>query len=633
MATLDEIFASMPDAPARGTHELLIIDPDTRQIEVPESESIFGVEHDGNAETKYFQCPRYVGKGIDLAACFLRINFQNANGDRDGYLVKDTTSDSENIYFSWELWPKVTQYKGTVQFVLCASLPGSTKTNDWHTTLAQGNVLEGLEPDAAVVEAECSDLIAQLLATVEAQEANVEAVGAEQVQTVEDAAKAAQEAAVAEIEAKKQNALAELPPDYTAMGAQVDKLTRSTAGAIVCEAEGVAIQVQDASNHPLHGLRIFGRSTQDGTPTPDNPVEIVSTPAPVVTVCGKNLFDSSKVNHDYFVAENELHVTPTTYNVDIYTGIAGSSQPVPSNRIGNIPYLPKGTYSVSFEMTFDDGVEHNQYMIVTEINADGSVKSQHSILSGGAFTLNEGTLITLRRSTNASATIKNLLIECGDTATEYEPYTGGTVTLANGLPGIPVATGGNYTDADGQQWICDEVDLARGVYVHRIYSAILDGSTDENIDLQKIGDATKTRMLITTNATPAGNNEEKGGAMCDFAPTVSAGTNGTYGGNMGISADKSGNVHLFLDAICKMTEAETRAWLSKNNVHIMYGLAEPVETSLTEAELATFAALHSNKPTTTILNDSGAHMAVEYVADTKLYIDKKIAELITAHNT
>ena len=27
---------------------------------------------------------------------------------------------------------------------------------------------------------------------------------------------------------------------------------------------------------------------------------------------------------------------------------------------------------------------------------------------------------------------------------------------------------GNYTDADGQQWVCDEIDLERGKYVQRV---------------------------------------------------------------------------------------------------------------------------------------------------------------------
>ena len=43
-----------------------------------------------------------------------------------------------------------------------------------------------------------------------------------------------------------------------------------------------------------------------------------------------------------------------------------------------------------------------------------------------------------------------------------------TISTPNGLPGIPVTTGGNYTDENGQQWICDEVDFEKGVYIQRV---------------------------------------------------------------------------------------------------------------------------------------------------------------------
>ena len=46
----------------------------------------------------------------------------------------------------------------------------------------------------------------------------------------------------------------------------------------------------------------------------------------------------------------------------------------------------------------------------------------------------------------------------------------------NGLPGIPVTSGGNYTDASGQQWVCDEVDLERGVRVQRVDKGAFDST-------------------------------------------------------------------------------------------------------------------------------------------------------------
>ena len=70
-------------------------------------------------------------------------------------------------------------------------------------------------------------------------------------------------------------------------------------------------------------------------------------------------------------------------------------------------------------------------------------------------------------------------IELGTVATPYERYHEpqfASIATPNGLPGIPVSSGGNYTDTDRQQWVCDEVNLARGVYVQRIAFTTVDGN-------------------------------------------------------------------------------------------------------------------------------------------------------------
>ena len=62
---------------------------------------------------------------------------------------------------------------------------------------------------------------------------------------------------------------------------------------------GNPISVDDAFPAPLCGLTVYGRSTQDGTPTPDAPVPIVSAGdggSVAVKVTGKNLLDSALMN-------------------------------------------------------------------------------------------------------------------------------------------------------------------------------------------------------------------------------------------------------------------------------------------------------------------------------------------------
>lgn len=69
-------------------------------------------------------------------------------------------------------------------------------------------------------------------------------------------------------------------------------------------------------------------------------------------------------------------------------------------------------------------------------------------------------------------------IEFGTVDTEYEPYKPAQMLIiptSGGLPGIPVSSGGNYTDEKGQQWVADEIDLAKGERVQRIGKTVVDG--------------------------------------------------------------------------------------------------------------------------------------------------------------
>lgn len=591
MANLDEVFAAMTaDADTYAvTDDVLLIDPDTRRIDVPESELVFGVESDTQSERKYFACPRYVGNNLDLASCFCRVVYRNANGEKDSYVVEDLAVNGEMVTFSWELRRKVVRYKGQVQFIVSFDFPSAGK--EWHTTLASGTSLEGLETDDAAAEEATADVIAQLLDIVarqraavtaegETQVAAVQAEGATQVAAVQDAASAAEAAAVAEIDAKGSNTLASIPADYTALGNAVDAVTRGSAPGIVCDAAGTVIQVQDASDNLLAGLRIFGRSTQDGTPTPDAPVEIVSVDKPVVTVAGKNLLSVPYKNGDsrthggltYTVqADGGIHVTGTVTAVESYFVLSdfdfgkssvGKGQSNGVYTWSDCLYNAPSRYTMLY---FSQGKEVDQVCYPQ--------------------------------------------VELGTEATEWEPPAGQVVTIASTLPGIPVSSGGNYTDADGQQWICDEVDFKRGVYVQRCFAETLNFSYQEELKRYRasLSWPADAKCLIG-NGIPL---------LCDkysYAENAGAGTPQTNG--IRIAATAPTNVIAYYNGA--VVDAAT----------VLYPLATPIETPLSETELAAWRTLHSNKPCTTILNDAGAHMAAEYTADTKLYIDNAIARAL-----
>ena len=141
-----------------------VIDPETRVIDVPAEYQLLGVESDEKVERMYFQCPKIVGDNIDLSKLALRVNFRNANDQKDQYIVDDVEISGDNITFSWLLSRRVTQYKGNVSFIVCAvKASGEEITNEWNTTLATAQVLEGLEADITLPE-EDTDVVKQLIA-------------------------------------------------------------------------------------------------------------------------------------------------------------------------------------------------------------------------------------------------------------------------------------------------------------------------------------------------------------------------------------------------------------------------------------------------------------------------------------
>ena len=144
--------------------ETLLIDADTRSIYIPESEKFFGVESDQNVERKKFKCPKIVGDNIDLSTLHLYINYQNGNGNKDSYMIQDMAVSGEYITFSWVLSRNVAAYKGTVRFIFCAKKVDSSGNlvNEWNTTVAEGEVIEGLEATATIADNNL-DIIEQML--------------------------------------------------------------------------------------------------------------------------------------------------------------------------------------------------------------------------------------------------------------------------------------------------------------------------------------------------------------------------------------------------------------------------------------------------------------------------------------
>ena len=261
---------------------------------------------------------------------------------------------------------------------------------------------------------------------------------------------------------------------------------------------GNPIAVDDAFSAPLCGLTVYGRSTQDGTPSPDNPVPIVS---------------------------------------------AGDG----------------GTITVAL--------------------SDGNGKAQSLIL-----------------------------------------------LTPTGLPGIPVTSGGNYTDPQGQQWVCDEVDLAREVMVQRIKTDIV--RTVAKSPTAKEG-FVQLSIWLGNNSLGAGLGANAPTAFCNRALNVNQReeynpdfvTICTYGHNESVQIRFNAPTALYA------TSEEFSAALI--GAAYSYVLATPIETPLTPAEIAAYKALTAYGPDTVVQAGDGAGIRLEYQRDVNIAI-KRIEDAVAS---
>lgn len=194
-----------------------------------------------------------------------------------------------------------------------------------------------------------------------------------------------------------------------------------------------------------------------------------------------------------------------------------------------------------------------------------------------------------------------VVVTVSDGANESQTLT---LQTPNALPGIPVSSGGNYTDENGQQWVCDEVDLARGVRVQRITKIKVTSSLNWQTSGQKVdryfawfAGTSATNVLCTHFSTTVGS-EVVGGAIANQNNLI------------GFAYAQKGT----------STLDEFKAFLDAKEVYVLTSLATPVETALSAAEIAAYKALTTYAPTTVISTSGGAGATATYQRDVTIVI-------------
>lgn len=208
-------------------------------------------------------------------------------------------------------------------------------------------------------------------------------------------------------------------------------------------------------------------------------------------------------------------------------------------------------------------------------------------------------------------TVSNPMLNIGSTALPFESYKQPQsliVSTPNGLPGIPVSSGGNYTDKNGQQWVSDEVDYRRRKYVQRVAWATFDGSEKWNQD----GGTSDEGLSYYYYKIPGTMIIGVKNGMCSHASWSRKQRGMTWREGFYTNAG-NGSFEVRTD----MTLDEWKSYLSGmaesgNPVKVVLALGLPTETDLTPEQITAYQSLHTNYPTTTVMNDSDAGMKAIY---------------------
>lgn len=385
--------------------------------------------------------------------------------------------------------------------------------------------------------------------------------------------------------AANKEAVSQLKEDTTALQKRQNVLVGSETGN--------PVSCNDAYSAPLCGLNVYGKSTQDGTPMPDAPVPIVSagdSGSVAVKVTGKNLFYEQEFQ-EYFINSVANTVGLATGNVScVLQVVTGAKYYVTRSKIGD-----------KFRAAVVDKLP----------------------TSGNPVTPSSGINADSKRQIEISATSKYMVIQCEDEAafselmvsldssTAYSPYREQLLTLLtpNGLPGIPVTSGGNYTDPQGQQWVCDEVDLERGVKVQRVNA----------VDLSTCAITGTTNLVATKRLAirlPLKGKDYTVEALCNRLPYLVSFTSDT----IHFYVDKN-NAQVFIPIGAKNPE--------EGEYILFYVLDAPIETPLTPAEIAAYKAITAYAPDTVVQASDGAGVKLEYQRDVNIAI-KKLEDAIAS---
>lgn len=430
-----------------------------------------------------------------------------------------------------------------------------------------------------------------------------------------------------------------------------------TAGQVIVlnsDVTGVAIYQDSKNNHGTYtkfknailnigDIQIPYEPYTGGkpSPSPDYPQEIVSAGSDGkigVEVRGKNLVDIYGYSATDIPSPEAERVLFNTYGTTLSTTEKTDKLIVHQKIIDGATAnnYTSGYFCIGINRKLETGKDYIITFNINVIQNPFSVSTIFVLFNGIENNMAEviGDKVTVKvsckedgerqyvevRNCGMSLEISNFMITEKDENTIYEPYYEPqtiSINTPTGLPAIPVDTDGNYTDANGQQWIADYVDLKRGKYVQNICDLPL---KDISLEWYTWGvnvhasNGTGFYAYVTKYAH-VGNKKA--------LATICRPHNDAWGGsNVGCSANVNNNyiiISLYTsdldDASDNKKAIESfKKIVEQTDTHVLYVRAEPIERDLTPEEIEAYKNLVTYAGTTIVENDAECYMECTYKA-------------------
>ena len=371
------------------------------------------------------------------------------------------------------------------------------------------------------------------------------------------------------------------------------------------------LNVQDASGQNAK-IKLFGISKQEGTPSPKSPSEIENTTGNVkITSCNKNLF-----NIDNFMNYYNLTETGTDGEYDYIEYTTESRE---NNKFMQGQFKENTQYTISFiarQETTKQGVTTGFVIMHTDGTRIEKTINNDEIWTNYVITsITNKTIDYIAMSYYYSGTVwlSDIQLEENNIKTDYIKNEQQIITFP--LSQNQKMFEGSYLANDGIH--------------HKRKQIEFDGTEDW---IYYSANDIWARPYLLINDKKIGESNDTANVLCNKAKSISW-NEMSKGINeysvFSYSGDRRISISVKKEDLETQDEAGVKKYFQENNMIVEYNLEEETIEAYTKEQQTQYNQLQNAKTYKTVTNvfTDNAEVEMNYIADTKTYIDNKYNSL------